>query len=103
MTTKGKKGDNQREDLGDRREDLGDDRREDLGDRRENLGDNRRGDLGDRREDLGDCKAPSCPQGLGLNGPIGPFKPSIDILLYLYQCTIIIGIKYFRYDILKIF
>ena len=20
--------------------------------------------------------APSCPQGLGLNGPIGPFKPS---------------------------
>ena len=21
-------------------------------------------------------RAPSCPQGLGLNGPIGPFKPS---------------------------
>ena len=25
--------------------------------------------------------APSCPQGLGLNGPIGPFKPSVNIKL----------------------
>ena len=26
-------------------------------------------------------EALSCPQGLGLNGPIGPFKPSSAILL----------------------
>ena len=60
-----------REDLGDRREDLGD-RREDLGDWREDLGDRREGLLAGIR--LGE--ALSCPQGLGLNRPIGPFKPS---------------------------
>ena len=32
-------------------------------------------------------EALSCPQGLGLNGPIGPFKPSYIIRKDQYSCT----------------